>query len=119
MLSLGSANVVGARMGQARVNGRYELAGAIASGAQAGVFRARDCAQNGALRALKVVPRGADPAQLAWEFARLSALSHPHLVRVHDLDRVRSGPLPEGSVFLVEDLVAGQPCDRVLASLPP
>ena len=97
------------------VNGRYELLSPIAAGANAQVFCARDASQDGAERALKVVPRSADPAQLAWEFARLSALSHPHLPRVHDLDRVRSGPLPEGAVFLVEDLVHGQPCDQALA----
>jgi transcriptional regulator with GAF, ATPase, and Fis domain len=106
-------------MSGALVNGRYELLEPIASGAQAQVFRARDSAQAGAERALKVMPSGADPKQLAWEFARLSALSHPHLVHVHDLDRVRSGPLPEGAVFLVEELIAGQPCDRALAQLGP
>jgi transcriptional regulator with GAF, ATPase, and Fis domain/tetratricopeptide (TPR) repeat protein len=102
-------------MAKGLVNGRYELLSPIAAGANAQVFRARDASQDGAERALKVIPRSADPAQLAWEFARLSALSHPHLPRVHDLDCVRSGPLPEGAVFLVEDLVRGQPCDQALA----
>jgi transcriptional regulator with GAF, ATPase, and Fis domain/tetratricopeptide (TPR) repeat protein len=101
------------------INGRYEWVRALGTGASATVHLVRDHAAAGVERALKLVSRPAAQHELAWEFARLSQLEHPHLVRVHDLDRVRSGPATPGGVFLVEDFVDGRPCVAALAGLDP
>src|SRR5262245_17230319 len=130
MITFKGANLVGitSRMADALVNGRYALMRKLAQGASATVYEARDEGRAGAPRALKVLSAPdslagrTPPAReraLAWEFARLSRIDHPHIVRAHDLDVVRQGPLPEGSTFLVEELVDGSTCEHAFGPLSP
>src|SRR5215470_14582012 len=122
MLPWGCANIVGGKMESALVNGRYELGRRLGGGAFCDVYQARDLGEGGVPRALKVLRAGAgrpSGRELMWEFERLGRLEHPHLVRAHDLDLARAGALPGGVLFLVEDLVDGEPCDHALARLDP
>jgi len=66
--------------------------------------------------ALKLVPpgRAADGARLAAEFAVLSRLDHPGIVRVHEVGRA-----PNGAAWMVSELVTGQRLDHWLADASP
>jgi len=69
------------------------------------------------LVALKVLdlPARAGPAHpLSGEFEAWARLRHPNVVRVHELRRSRSGPLPSGTPYLVLEHVAGEPAHRAL-----
>jgi serine/threonine-protein kinase len=105
------------------LNGRYELVRPLGRGASATVFECREL-PGGVTRALKLLHQEADEALLRSEFTRLSRWSHPHLVRVHDLDRLRSPVragrrvLEAGRLFLVMDLVRGEDPLQVVARTP-
>src|SRR5690349_14642384 len=99
--------------------GRYEYECELGRGATGRVFAARDLAEGGAPRAIKVV--SAQHAQLlVWEFQRLCRFSHPRVARVRELLRLDApvhAPfrLTAPALLLVEDRADGVP----LSSLPP
>src|SRR3954470_4228979 len=99
------------------INRRYTMVRPLGQGSDADVWLVHDGARDGAPRALKL-PRGvADEGareRLAGEFRRLSALAHPRLVRVYDLEVVDAGPLPRGALFFTADFVEGVNPGQVL-----
>ncbi len=101
--------------------GRYEYVSELGRGASSRVVKARDLAERGALRALKVVGPE-DGKRLAWELARLSEIQHPNVAGVRELLRVEQAvhapfALVRGAWVLVEDLANGQPADLALEPL--
>ena len=88
---------------QGRLNQRYRLVRRLGGGAEAEVFLALDGQRDDTPRALKVlrVPGGAERGaawhRLAAEFRRLSALAHPRLVRVYDLEVAGAGGFEAGT----------------------
>src|SRR5205814_3538481 len=69
--------------------GAYEITGALGSGGMGEVYRARDT-RLGREVAIKVLPQilATDPDALARferEMQTLAALSHPHIVAIHDV----------------------------------
>src|SRR5262245_36306498 len=89
----------------ASIAGRYRLGAKIGAGASAEVFLADDLAA-GDRCAVKLFMPGDDSARLVGEFARLTELSHPGIVRVRDLGEVRDGDF-QGRRYLVTDHVPG------------
>jgi hypothetical protein len=86
--------------------GRYELLALVARGGMGTVFRARDLVL-GREVALKFLPAelAADPERLARlerEARAVAALSHPHIVALHDIGR------EGGTAFLVMELLDGE-----------
>ncbi len=84
---------------------------ALGAGASATVFAVRD-REHDALRALKLLREGEDEALLRAEFAELSRLQSPHLVRVHDLVRIEEplqlgGREVAGRLCLLSELCEG------------
>ena len=102
------------------VNNRFTIVDTLGIGSQAQVYLVRDEALAGApRRALKLLKDAFGPkdlTRLRLEFARLSAMVHPCLPAVHDLDVVERGPdaIPLHRLFLVSDLVEGRPLDQGL-----
>ena len=103
-----------------RLSGRWRLERPLGAGADATLFAATDL-RDGRAVALKVLHAaladgdgaGADAQKrLRWEFAVLTAIEHPHLVRVFDLDSV------DGRPFFTCELCDGPPPTR-LTTLPP
>ena len=103
--------------------GPYQITGALGEGGMGEVYRAHDTRLNRTV-ALKVLPNhlAADPAARARferEGQTLAALSHPNLVAIYDVGRLR----PEGSLaseeeiaFVVMELVDGETLRSKLAS---
>ncbi|HEX6245831.1 MAG TPA: phosphotransferase, partial [Polyangiales bacterium] len=96
--------------------GRYEYLHELGRGSSGRVFAARDLADDGALRAIKVLS-GPSASRLVWEFARLSRIEHDGVARVRELLRVEQPEhapfrLSAPSLLLVEDLIEGQPLSR-------
>ncbi|MFW6050324.1 MAG: sigma 54-interacting transcriptional regulator [Myxococcota bacterium] len=97
--------------------GRYGHRAELGRGAAGRVLLVADAADDGALRAMKVVPPE-EAARLRWEFELLSAIAHPHVARVYELLRV-SEPVGEpfrlapGDAALIEQYVEGEPAERV------
>jgi Protein kinase domain len=95
---------------------RYELEAQLGGGRSGEVFRARDT-QTGAAVAYKRVARGAisTPAVLERsqrELKQLQRAQSPRLARILDF-----GKEPDsGTLFVVTELVEGEPLDRVVAS---
>lgn len=95
---------------------RYELEAQLGGSRSGEVFRARDT-QTGAAVAYKRVARGAisTPAVLERSLRELKQLQRaqsPRLARILDF-----GKEPDsGTLFVVTDLVEGEPLDRVVAS---
>jgi eukaryotic-like serine/threonine-protein kinase len=94
---------------------RYELEGQLGGSRSGAVFRARDT-QTGDAVAYKRVARAAvsTPAVLERSLRELKQLQRaqsPRLARVVDY-----GKEPEGGLFVVTELVEGQPLDQVVAS---
>jgi transcriptional regulator with AAA-type ATPase domain/tetratricopeptide (TPR) repeat protein len=82
---------------------RYSAEGELGRGGQAVVLRVRDRERPEALLAAKVYRPGAfDPEALAGEFALLSRLRLPGLVRAHDF-----GKTTDGAPFLIEERIEG------------
>ncbi len=107
-------------MAPERINRRYRLLRRLGGGEDADVHLVADDARRGASVVLKAL-RVATPAardRLAGEFSRLATLSHVRLVRVHELDTVREGPLAPGTLFFTADHVEGRCPSVVLAGLP-
>lgn len=93
---------------------RYRLLRRLAVGAFGEVFLAAD--DKGAGRAVvKILPVRASAKELRLEFARLTELSHPNIVRVHDAGTFVDAQ-GESRAFLVMDYVAGRSLAEVIAS---
>ncbi|MEU8137752.1 serine/threonine-protein kinase [Streptodolium elevatio] len=89
--------------------GRYQLEELLGRGGMGEVWAAVD-ARIARRVAVKVLPSGGgDPQGLLREARTAGALSHPGIVTVHDLGRE-----PDGTVFVVMELVAGRDLARVL-----
>ena len=107
------------------LNGRYQVLGSLGEGATSLVFEVVDMLAV-SRRALKVLHKDTDEDLLRAEFARLSRLDHPNLVRVHDLDRIKysqpvvlgGNTVQPGSLFLVMDLALGTEPSVYLAGVP-
>ena len=67
-----------------------------------------------ALKVLDVVARPGPAHPLSGEFEAWARLRHPNVVRVHELRRTRSGPLPSDTPYLVLEHVDGDPAHRAL-----
>jgi len=101
--------------------GRYEYVSELGRGTGSRVVKARDLADRGAPRALKIVGPE-DGKRLAWELSRLSEIEHPNVAAVRELLRVEQAvhapfALVRGAWVLVEDLANGQPADLALEPL--
>ncbi|NUS54153.1 MAG: serine/threonine protein kinase, partial [Streptomycetaceae bacterium] len=105
MDELSGASVAGGRV----LAGRYRFEELLGRGGMGEVWAAVD-ARIARRVAVKVMPSGGgDPQGLLREARTAGALSHPGIVTVHDLGRE-----PDGTVFVVMELVAGRDLARVL-----
>ncbi|HUS63006.1 MAG TPA: sigma 54-interacting transcriptional regulator [Kofleriaceae bacterium] len=104
-----------------RVNGRWRLERLLGEGADATTWAAVD-ERDGtpvALKALRVLDSEAARERFRWEFAALTRLEHPGLVRVFDLDQANdAGALPAGQPFFTAELLDGTPPADRFAQLP-
>ncbi|HEX6324005.1 MAG TPA: protein kinase [Vicinamibacterales bacterium] len=94
----------------------YRLEDEIGRGGMGVVYRATDTRLGRAV-AIKVLPPGGtdDPARrrrLIQEARAASALNHPHIVTIHEVDE------HDGTTFIAMELVDGTPLDKVLAAGP-
>lgn len=96
------------------VAGRYRVLRQLAIGARGQVFLAQDETKRRRV-VLKLLSSRTSPRELRREFARLTELSHPNIVRVHDAG-VLAEQEGQGSAFLVMDYVPGRGLGEVLAS---
>ncbi len=95
---------------------RYRVLELISSGGLAAVFKVRD-EENRQVRALKLLSLAdSSPTEVELfklEFARVSSLRHPSIVRVHDFGSVHSR-----STYFVMDYLDGEHFDRALKGQP-
>jgi serine/threonine protein kinase len=94
--------------------GPYEIQSAIGAGGMGEVYRARDTRLDRNV-AIKVVSERltGDPtalARLEREARAVAALSHPHILALHDFGRAG------GVTYVVMELLEGEPLDRRFAS---
>jgi tetratricopeptide (TPR) repeat protein/TolB-like protein/predicted Ser/Thr protein kinase len=106
----GVASLVG------RTLSRYEIVDEISRGGMGVVYRARDVRLNREV-ALKVLPPKlvADPARRArfvQEAQAASALEHPHIAVIHEIDEV------DGISFIAMELVRGEKLSDLIARGP-
>jgi serine/threonine-protein kinase len=105
------------------LRGKYQIVGKLDGSSDGDVYEAREV-DGGARRAVKVlslvVPPGAAridelrrDAMAASAGAGPGAAGHPGIVRVYDVDET-----PEGSLFLVTELLRGQSLARLIAAGP-
>ncbi|MEB3329895.1 MAG: protein kinase [Candidatus Sericytochromatia bacterium] len=98
---------------------RYRVRGLLGEGAMGVVYRVVDRLHANAERALKVVkPRaGGDSAEARLrfraEFHAMTRLRHPNTTEVLDY-----GELPDGTMFLVMELVPGEELEAVIGGRP-
>jgi serine/threonine-protein kinase len=96
------------------VGGQYELVALLGGGVSGQVYRARAADREVALKLLH--PGAARLEALHERFERearaLNGLEHPHVIRILDFG------LHQGAPYLVTELVAGKPLDRLLAERP-
>ncbi|HXR96680.1 MAG TPA: serine/threonine-protein kinase [Terriglobales bacterium] len=97
--------------------GPYVIAGPLGAGGMGEVYRAHDSRLQREV-AIKVLPAALahDPEalrRLEQEARAVAALNHPNLLTVHDV-----GTTPEGSPFLVCELLEGETLREALASGP-
>ncbi|NOZ86112.1 MAG: protein kinase [Deltaproteobacteria bacterium] len=90
-----------------QVDGRYSLLEKLGSGGRSTVYKALDLGTNRTV-ALKLLDKAADN-DLEMEFAHLSRLRHPNLVRILDMGRA------DGRSFLAMELAPGKTIDRVIS----
>jgi len=102
---------------QNRIFGDYELLEEIARGGMGVVYRALDTRLD-RMVALKLLPSKAiDDPERKWRFVReakaASALNHPNIVTIYDIDRA---PFGEGEPvdFIAMEYVAGRTLDRLI-----
>jgi serine/threonine-protein kinase len=99
------------------VENRYKVLGVLGQGGMCTVYRAEDTKRSIQV-ALKVLPpeRAAD-GEMAARFQREAAagkrIGHPNVVSISD-----SGTLPDGSLYLVMELLDGSPLDELLEKGP-
>ena len=93
--------------------GRYRKIRRLSGGASGDVYLVEDMSKR-SQHALKLLPEQVASPRLRGEFARLTELSHPNIVRVVDAGVVPAG-LFTGRRFLVMDFVAGQTLAESLA----
>lgn len=91
--------------------GAYEVLGPIGAGGMGEVYRARDT-RLGREVALKLLPvdKAQDPAareRIEREARIVASLNHPNILALHDI-----GSSPDGAMFLVTELVDGEPLGR-------
>jgi serine/threonine protein kinase/Tol biopolymer transport system component len=92
--------------------GSYEIVAPLGSGGMGEVYRARDT-RLGREVAIKVLPADklADPvrrARFEQEARTVAALSHPHIVTIHEIEPA------EGIDFIVMELVPGKTLDALI-----
>jgi transcriptional regulator with GAF, ATPase, and Fis domain/tRNA A-37 threonylcarbamoyl transferase component Bud32 len=92
------------------LDARYEPVARLGEGASATTYVAKD-RTTGERRVVKLFAAG-DGAAAAREARRLVELSHPSVVRVHDVGRAA-----DGRAFVVTELVPGPPLESVAAIL--
>src|SRR5262245_17722487 len=87
------------------VAARYRVEALLGTGGSGHAFRVRDLA-TGEDVALKLLHHGPSTQSFRAEFARLSELSHPHLMRVRDYGRtaIAGALIP----FFTAELVQGK-----------
>src|SRR5207245_10783055 len=96
----------------------YKILGKLGEGGMGVVYRALDTRLERPV-ALKILPREAvaDPER-RWRFEReakaASALNHPNIVTIYDIDRAPFGD-GEPVDFIAMECVEGEPLDRVIA----
>ena len=91
--------------------GAYEVLGPIGAGGMGEVYRARDT-RLGREVALKLLPvdKAQDPAareRIEREARIVASLNHPNILALHDI-----GSSADGAMFLVTELVDGEPLGR-------
>ena len=94
------------------IAGRYVVLGVIAEGATGRVLRADDRVLRRRV-AVKIPRTGDDPDaadRFLHEARAAAAIRHPGIVTVHDF-----GQEPDGSCYLVEDLIEGQSLAAAIA----
>ncbi|MBN2573991.1 MAG: sigma 54-interacting transcriptional regulator [Deltaproteobacteria bacterium] len=84
---------------------RYRMLGELPPGGTGEIILVEDLSRGGRC-ALKLLPAHASAARLRSEFARLSELSHPSIVRVRDAGVLASGRA-SGRAFVVTEYLAG------------
>ena len=105
------------------LNGRYRIVSLIASGGMSDVYKAVDqnlekSGSRDSLVALKILRTSLtrDPGArslLAREAAKSKRLSHPNIIRIHDLNH-------DGDTwFLVMELLEGEPLSRIIQRAKP
>jgi transcriptional regulator with GAF, ATPase, and Fis domain/tetratricopeptide (TPR) repeat protein len=114
---LATVNKVGKakpELDQVVVADRYRLLRRLATGASGEVFLAADGNREGRV-VVKVLPARASSRALRFEFARLTELSHPNIVRVQDAGMYLDAT-GESRAFLVMEHVGGRSLAEVIAS---
>jgi transcriptional regulator with GAF, ATPase, and Fis domain len=105
-----------------RLNGRWRLLRLLGEGADATTWAAIDERDDRpvALKALRRLGSAEARERFRWEFARLSAIEHPNLVRVFDLALADpGGPLVAGQPFFTAELCDGPTVREHVTGLPP
>jgi transcriptional regulator with GAF, ATPase, and Fis domain/serine/threonine protein kinase/predicted negative regulator of RcsB-dependent stress response len=97
--------------------GRYRQIRRLSGGASGEVYLVEDVSKR-SRHALKLLPERVASHRLRGEFARLTELSHPSIVRVLDAGVLTTGSLA-GRAFLVMDFVAGETLAESIASSAP
>ncbi len=90
--------------------GRYRIIALLGSGGMGEVYRAHDSRldRDVAIKLLKPTTGGDETQRLMTEARAVSALAHPHVCTLHEIDEV------EGKTFLVMELVEGQTLAAVI-----
>lgn len=96
--------------------GRYGLVRRLSEGGSGHVYLVEQDAKR-TLRVLKVLAGQASPQQIRSEFARLTELSHPSIVKLVDAGILGQG-IDAGHAFLVTDYVTGSSLSDHLAAAP-
>ncbi len=112
-----SLSSLGLAVGQI-LAGRYEIVGQLGSGGMSRVYRARDRELAGDEVAIKtlLVPaigHSEDAERLLREVRICRRLTHPNIVRVHDLGRF------PGGIFVTMEILDGEGLDRVIRRQAP
>ncbi|MFW5926184.1 MAG: protein kinase domain-containing protein, partial [Myxococcota bacterium] len=100
---------------------RYAFRGELGRGSVGRVLQVADTREDGAPRAMKVVPPE-EAARLRWEFELLASISHPNVAQVYELLRVGEAVgdpfrLGAGDAVLIEQYVAGETAERLADGL--
>jgi transcriptional regulator with GAF, ATPase, and Fis domain/tetratricopeptide (TPR) repeat protein len=97
--------------------GRYRVLSTLATGPGGEIFLVEDRTR-GDRCVLKLLPEQVSPSRLRVEFARLSELSHPNIVRVRDAGMLAEGGA-SGRAFIVTEYVAGAGLAECLSAESP